>query len=124
MKWSMRSSENKVATGIDESPELNERNVHGAPLENVEKSRWERSWPTIACGAGLFSDGYLNGYAHHVQALSVCAPLTGQSQSYRIRQYHARHHLSCTIQSLLSNSQCLVHCLCRYRRGTITLWIH
>lgn len=29
------------------------------PLENVEKSRWERSWPTIACGAGLFSDGYL-----------------------------------------------------------------
>lgn len=25
------------------------------------KSRWERSWPTIACGAGLFSDGYLNG---------------------------------------------------------------
>lgn len=36
--------------------------IPGAPpLENVEKSRWERSWPTIACGAGLFSDGYLNG---------------------------------------------------------------
>ena len=30
------------------------------PLENVEKGRWERSWPVIACGAGLFSDGYLN----------------------------------------------------------------
>lgn len=29
------------------------------PLENTAKSRWERSWPTIACGAGLFSDGYL-----------------------------------------------------------------
>src|ERR1700761_6004589 len=29
------------------------------PLENPQKSRWERSWPTIACGAGLFSDGYL-----------------------------------------------------------------
>ncbi|PGH11044.1 hypothetical protein AJ79_05086 [Helicocarpus griseus UAMH5409] len=29
-------------------------------LENIQKSRWERSWPTIACGAGLFSDGYLN----------------------------------------------------------------
>lgn len=29
------------------------------PLENPAKSRWERSWPTIACGAGLFSDGYL-----------------------------------------------------------------
>lgn len=30
-------------------------------LENTNKSRWERSWPTITCGAGLFSDGYLNG---------------------------------------------------------------
>lgn len=29
------------------------------PLENPQKSRWERSWPVIACGAGLFSDGYL-----------------------------------------------------------------
>ncbi|EER23762.1 major facilitator superfamily protein [Coccidioides posadasii C735 delta SOWgp] len=29
-------------------------------LENTGKSRWERSWPIIACGAGLFSDGYLN----------------------------------------------------------------
>ena len=47
----------------DESPERNESVVHGKPLEDLEKSRWERSWPTIACGAGLFSDGYLNGYA-------------------------------------------------------------
>jgi hypothetical protein len=30
-------------------------------LDSTSKSRWERSWPTIACGAGLFSDGYLNG---------------------------------------------------------------
>lgn len=35
--------------------------VDQPPLENTAKSRWERSWPTIACGAGLFSDGYLNG---------------------------------------------------------------
>ena len=40
----------------------NEIEVHSAPLENPEKGRWERSWPTVACGAGLFSDGYLNGY--------------------------------------------------------------
>lgn len=32
------------------------------PLEHIEKSRWERTWPTIACGAGLFSDGYLNSF--------------------------------------------------------------
>lgn len=31
------------------------------PLEQSSKGRWERAWPTIACGAGLFSDGYLNG---------------------------------------------------------------
>ena len=46
---------------LDESPVYNEVDIHGEPLENLQKSRWERSWPTIACGAGLFSDGYLNG---------------------------------------------------------------
>ncbi|KAJ4371702.1 glycerophosphoinositol permease [Didymella sp. IMI 355093] len=29
-------------------------------VANVDKGRWERLWPVIACGAGLFSDGYLN----------------------------------------------------------------
>ena len=45
----------------DSSPERDEAAVHGAPLADHQKSRWERSWPTIACGAGLFSDGYVNG---------------------------------------------------------------
>lgn len=45
----------KSSPGVDDVP------VDRAPLENTTKSRWERSWPTIACGAGLFSDGYLNG---------------------------------------------------------------
>jgi hypothetical protein len=35
--------------------------AHEIPLDATTKGRWERSWPTIACGAGLFSDGYLNG---------------------------------------------------------------
>ena len=35
--------------------------VHDAPLEALPKSRWERLWPVIAAGSGLFSDGYLNG---------------------------------------------------------------
>jgi hypothetical protein len=42
-------------------PENREQDVHVAPLDAVPKSRWERSWPVIAAGAGLFSDGYLNG---------------------------------------------------------------
>lgn len=54
---------------IAETAEVDEVAVHGAPLENPEKGRWERSWPTIACGAGLFSDGYLNGYG------CICAHL-------------------------------------------------
>lgn len=29
------------------------------PLENLHKSFWQRLWPVFACGAGLFSDGYL-----------------------------------------------------------------
>ncbi|KAG9199898.1 hypothetical protein G6514_007798 [Epicoccum nigrum] len=29
-------------------------------VADVEKGKWERLWPVIACGAGLFSDGYLN----------------------------------------------------------------
>ncbi|RJE23152.1 MFS phospholipid transporter Git1 [Aspergillus sclerotialis] len=43
------------------SPTTDDLPVDSAPLDNTTKSRWERSWPTIACGAGLFSDGYLNG---------------------------------------------------------------
>lgn len=39
------------------------------PLDQVPKGRWERSWPTIACGAGLFSDGYLNGVSTHLHTL-------------------------------------------------------
>lgn len=77
----MRSSENTVGTGIDN---LSERNVHGAPLENLEKSRWERSWPTIACGAGLFSDGYLNGYAVNTSLGAFWARMRTTDRYHRV----------------------------------------
>ncbi|KAL6714290.1 glycerophosphoinositol permease [Lecanora helva] len=54
---------------LEDSPERNESEIHGAPLENHEKGRWERSWPTIACGAGLFSDGYVNGVIGQVNTI-------------------------------------------------------
>lgn len=41
---------------------LERDHTRGLPLEQVEKSRWERIWPALACGAGLFSDGYLNSF--------------------------------------------------------------
>jgi hypothetical protein len=40
-----------------------------APLAEIPKGRWERSWPVIACGAGLFSDGYLNGVIGSVSTM-------------------------------------------------------
>ena len=51
-------------TYIQESPESSSVHPESPESEVVEKlsdSRWERVWPVLACGAGLFSDGYLNG---------------------------------------------------------------
>ncbi|CAG8115881.1 unnamed protein product [Penicillium olsonii] len=51
---------NKEMSEKDPAPLGAAQSVELQPLEDVTKGRWERSWPTIACGAGLFSDGYLN----------------------------------------------------------------
>ncbi|KAJ5669664.1 Glycerophosphodiester transporter GIT2 [Penicillium macrosclerotiorum] len=48
---------------VDETP------LDVVPLDQLQKGRWERSWPTIACGAGLFSDGYLNGVIGQVNTM-------------------------------------------------------
>ena len=61
MKFGAGSTEKTVSPAAD-SPERAVSTTTDVPLENIQKGRWERSWPTIACGAGLFSDGYLNGY--------------------------------------------------------------
>lgn len=49
---------------MDEKNVVTPQDVEELPLDAVPKSRWERSWPVIACGAGLFSDGYLSGVSH------------------------------------------------------------
>ncbi|KAJ5595080.1 Glycerophosphodiester transporter GIT2 [Penicillium hispanicum] len=48
---------------------LKETPIDPPPLDELPKGRWERSWPTIACGAGLFSDGYLNGVIGQVNTM-------------------------------------------------------
>jgi hypothetical protein len=53
--------EHEKQVDTEMSPESGSKPSYAVPLDAVPKSRWERSWPTIACGAGLFSDGYLNG---------------------------------------------------------------
>lgn len=51
-----RSKDKEVAPPTS-APEVNGSDD---PLANIPKSRWERMWPVIACGSGLFSDGYIN----------------------------------------------------------------
>jgi hypothetical protein len=36
------------------------------PLAEIPKTRWERLWPAMACGSGLFSDGYINNVCSSV----------------------------------------------------------
>lgn len=50
----------KKTQAYEDTSSVGERNVNHVALEDTGKSRWERLWPVIACGAGLFSDGYLN----------------------------------------------------------------
>ena len=57
-----------------ESKEETSPNVELSPLGEaapVEKGRWECLWPVIACGAGLFSDGYLNNVHEPPQAFTT-----------------------------------------------------
>jgi hypothetical protein len=37
---------------------------HVDALAETDKSFGDRLWPVIACGAGLFSDGYINNASH------------------------------------------------------------
>ena len=50
---------------------------HRPSVSRTEKSKWERLWPVIACGAGLFSDGYLNNVCNvHTCALLPALDIT------------------------------------------------
>ncbi|KAI9834097.1 MAG: hypothetical protein M1819_003382 [Sarea resinae] len=39
------------------------------PIDQIEKGFWDRLTPVIACGAGLFSDGYLNNVIGSVNTI-------------------------------------------------------
>lgn len=50
MKLSMRRDQRETAPTGDPTAEYGHDAV---PVDNPHKGRWERSWPTIACGAGM-----------------------------------------------------------------------
>ncbi|APA08689.1 hypothetical protein SS1G_02429 [Sclerotinia sclerotiorum 1980 UF-70] len=39
------------------------------PLADIPKTKWERLWPAMACGSGLFSDGYINNVIGSVSTM-------------------------------------------------------
>jgi hypothetical protein len=43
-----------------ETSGIPEAHIQHVPIDDSGKTKWDRLWPVIACGAGLFSDGYLN----------------------------------------------------------------
>jgi hypothetical protein len=63
-------------------------------VAKTEKGRWERLWPVIACGAGLFSDGYLN---------NVRLP-NAATFPERLWHYMARAHASWDVLNLYTDS--------------------
>ncbi|KAH6679283.1 major facilitator superfamily domain-containing protein [Halenospora varia] len=42
---------------------------NGDPLAELPKTRWERLMPAMACGSGLFSDGYINNVIGSVSVM-------------------------------------------------------
>ncbi|KAI9691174.1 MAG: hypothetical protein M1822_008794 [Bathelium mastoideum] len=67
--------------------------IRNDSVVNTSKGRWERVWPVIACGAGLFSDGYLNSVIGSVSTiLSKIYPK--EYKSSPARQNYTSDHFS------------------------------
>ncbi|KAI9749110.1 MAG: mRNA cap guanine-N7 methyltransferase [Chaenotheca gracillima] len=65
----MFGSKKNTKEEADFSPDRVNAPQNDVPLDTIEKGRWERLWPVIACGAGLFSDGYLNNVIGSVNTI-------------------------------------------------------
>ena len=58
-----------AAHSNNESPERNvQPNSVVVDINHTGKTFWQRIWPAMACGSGLFSDGYLNGVRDPLQS--------------------------------------------------------
>ncbi|KAI1132899.1 putative MFS phospholipid transporter [Nemania abortiva] len=54
------AEEQQVAEDVPASPVVNDPEASGGPPPIDQKPFMEAIWPVLACGAGLFSDGYIN----------------------------------------------------------------
>ncbi|KAB8293954.1 hypothetical protein EYC80_009426 [Monilinia laxa] len=58
---------NDLTVDSNSSPQTSEQNIDS--LVDLPKTRWERLWPAMACGSGLFSDGYINNVIGSVSTI-------------------------------------------------------
>lgn len=115
---------------VDE-PVAHENTEVGPPID--QKPFWDAVWPVLACGAGLFSDGYINnvigsvsttlGYEYgdvytnstakqNVSAIAFAGTVSRSSRqspaSYRPFNLHCAHRIGCRSTDLRSSCGSLV----------------
>lgn len=94
-------------------------------LQHTERNRWDQIWPVLACGAGLFSDGYLNNVS--APALDATAMdklmLTELNLGHRFCQHHVGPAVSRTVRWQSCITKCLLHRLRWHCPGPARLWL-
>jgi hypothetical protein len=78
-----------------EKSDIAER-VDETPIEVSTKTWWQRRAPVIACGSGLFSDGYLNGVREIAYLLNHLSDIL---QGYWVSEHHSQEALQARIQA-------------------------
>jgi len=88
MASAIEAQQPELYNGATEKDDVERR----GSVAKTEKGRWERLWPVIACGAGLFSDGYLNNVRTRKQTHKT-NPRSGKDQ--KEREEENKHILQC-----------------------------
>lgn len=84
--WGRKKQEEEQQEGISEAP------ADAAPPID-QKPFMQAIWPVLACGAGLFSDGYVNNVRRSYSSLSLLARILGllwRHLGHRLREHYAR----------------------------------
>lgn len=80
MFGSKKPAEEQGAKGAPSSPTLDDPELSGGLPPIDQKPFMEAIWPVLACGAGLFSDGYINNVCRGCPPLrSIPIPPVGFS---------------------------------------------
>lgn len=89
---------------VDLHSPADEEPARRGSVAQTDKNRWERLWPVIACGAGLFSDGYLNNVSSAQMRHKLCSDMEVDN---RTREHDVEHHIPCRICFIICPGKCL-----------------